>query len=69
MITLKCTLPIFVILATIVSLSAAAGTSLVSAQNMTGNATEGNMTAGGNLTNATSGNGNMTSPTPLAPIK
>ena len=66
----KCTLPIIVILAAIVSLSAAVGISSVNAQNMTGNQTggnmtAGNMTAGANMTNATAGGaGNMTSPTP-----
>lgn len=59
------------ILAAIVSLSAAfvlaAGMASVNAQNMSGNATGGNMTAGGNMTNATAGGGNMTSPPLTSP--
>jgi hypothetical protein len=71
MMTRKWTLPIIVILAAVVSLSAAVGISSVNAQNMTGNQTGGNMTnatAGGNMTNATAGGGaNMTSPSPILP--
>jgi hypothetical protein len=69
MTTQKCTLPVVVILAAILSLFAAVGISSVNAQNMTGNATGGNMTAGGNMTNATAGPSNMTSPTPVAPTQ
>jgi hypothetical protein len=70
--TQKYTLAIVAILAAIVSLSAAVGINSVTAQNMTGNETGGNMTAATNMTNATAGGnmtdtGNMTvtSPTPI----
>jgi hypothetical protein len=72
MMTQKHTLLILAILAAIVSLSAAVGINSVTAQNMTGNETGGNMTAVTNMTNATAGGnmtdtGNMTTtfPTPL----
>lgn len=55
------------ILAAIVSLSGVAGLTEVNAQNMSGNVTGGNMTAGGNMTNATAGGGNMTSPPLTSP--
>jgi hypothetical protein len=59
---------VIAILSAIVSTSAVVGMASVNAQNMTGNATGGNMTnatAGvGNMTNATAGVGNMTSPSP-----
>ncbi len=62
--TLKRTIPVIIALAAVISLFAALEISSVNAQNITGNETGGNMTAGGNMTNTTAG-GNMTSP--LAP--
>ena len=49
------------IFAAVVSLAAAVEVAPVNAQNMTGNAT------GGNMTNATAAGGNMTSSTPASP--
>lgn len=63
-------LSIVATLAAVLSLLAVIGISInsVTAQNMTGNETGGNMTAGANMTNTTMGDiGNMTSsisPTP-----